>query len=232
MARRKADSRQVVSIDDAHLPDPQKSQKAKLAQGRSRATQRRIVKSALQLWTDRGFDVGFDNTTVDEIADVAGVSRATVYYYFPKKEDILREMAWLTAEEVYECALRSMMSAHTVDEVLEQTMNLLGAKVARSSPAAVKRMLQLRLIDAKELDRDNASGGLTRTFSVITAHAQEAGELPKILGAREIAEVISSVCMGAMSKWSVTGDFDLGEALNRRVALVLAGVRAQRQAEL
>jgi AcrR family transcriptional regulator len=207
-------------------PDP-KANKAKLVQERSRSTRRKIVKSALQLWTSRGFDEGFDSTTVNEIADNAGVSRATVYYYFPKKEDILRELAWVTAEEIHEVALRSMMSGQSVDEVLDEIMGQLGAKISRGSSAAVKRMLQLRNNDPEALSRDVASGGLTRAFSVVLTHAQEVGDLPKDVSAMEIAEVISSLAMGCISKWSILGDeVDLAATLRRRVVLVLAGARS------
>lgn len=202
-----------------------KANKAKLAQERSHSTRRKIVKSALQLWNLRGFDEGFDTTTVEEIADNASVSRATVYYYFPKKEDILRELAWVTAEEVYETALRSMMSGKAVDEVLHEIMGQLGTRVSRSSAAAVKRMLQLRHNDPEALDRDIASGGMTRAFSVVVAHAQEVGDLPKHLSALEVAEMLSSIAMASISKWSIVGDLDLVALLRRRATFILAGAR-------
>jgi AcrR family transcriptional regulator len=215
-----------VPSPQSGAPDPQKANKAKLAQERSRATRRMIVRSALQLWNSRGFDEGFETTTVDEIADNAGFSRATVYYHFAKKEDILRELAWVTAEEIYECALRSMISGKVVDEVLAEIMVQLGTKVSRSSPAAVKRMLQLQPNDAESIKRDIDAGGLTRAFSVVVSHAQELGELPRTLGALDIAETISAAAMGAISKWSAMAQIDLIAALQLRTRLILAGARA------
>lgn len=204
--------------------EPQKLHRAKLAQGRSRETRRRIVKTALSLWTSRGFDQGFVETTVDEIADCAGVSRATVYYYFPRKEDILKELAWVTADEIYESALRAMMNGRTIDQTLDELVGLLGAKVSRTSRAAIGRMLSLQK-DAPDVQRDGAAGGLSRAFSVAVAHAQEHGELPRSVSAVDVAEVLSSICMGGIQKWVIMGDFDLVETLRRRVALVLAGAR-------
>jgi AcrR family transcriptional regulator len=207
-------------------PDMQKGNKAKLAQERSHATRRKIIKSALQLWKSRGFDEGFDTTTMDEIADNAGVSRATVYYYFPKKEDILGEMAWVTAEEIYESALRSMMSRKSVDDVIDEIMVRLGTAVSRSPPAAVKRMLQLQRSERQSINRDIDSGGLTRSFSVVLAHAQEVGDLPKQISAMDVAETLSSICMGCLSRWSIMGNIDLVATLRRRAALLLAGVKS------
>jgi AcrR family transcriptional regulator len=213
----------TVQTEAAH--EPGKPTKAKLAQERSRKTRRKIVKAALGLWDSRGFEEGFDTTTVEDIAAAAEVSRATVYYYFPKKEDILRDLAWVAAEETYECALRSMMSRQSVDAIFQQLMEQLGSKILRASPAAVRRMLQLRKPDPEAIDRDIASGGLTRAFSVVITHAQEMGDLPKGLSPLETAEILTSVVMGCISKWSIVGNDNLIETLRRRAMFVLAGAR-------
>lgn len=52
-------------------------------EGRQRATARRITRCAQELAQDRGLD-GF---TMDELAEQAGVSRRTLYGYFPGKVD-------------------------------------------------------------------------------------------------------------------------------------------------
>lgn len=206
-----------------------RANKAKLTQARSRETRRKIVKSALQLWKRHGFEEGFDTVTVDDIADNAGVSRATVYYYFPKKEEILKELAWVTADEIYECALRSMMGGKPVEDVLNEVMGQLGEKVSRSPVAAVKRMLQLRNDDPEELTREG-SMGLTRAFSVVIAHAQELGEVPKTISSVEVGDLLASIAMGCINKWSMVGGGDLVNALQRRAALILAGARSIGQA--
>lgn len=198
---------------------------AKLTQERSRATRKNIVSAALRLWSQRGFDEGFETTTVDEIAESAGLSRASIYYYFPKKEDILREIAWTTAEQIHELSLRSLMTGQPVAEVIDEVMRQLGEMVARSPKAAVRRMLQIHDQAPESIARDSAAGGMTRAFSVVIAHAQEAGELPKTLGSLEIAELISSIAMGAISKWAIAEEFDLPGTLRRRAAVILIGIR-------
>lgn len=51
------------------------------------ATQDRILEAATQLFLDRGFDA----TTVAQIAEAAGVSRATVFWHFNDKKSLFRE---------------------------------------------------------------------------------------------------------------------------------------------
>ncbi len=58
---------------------------AGLREVRRRETERRINRHALRLTVERGFD-GF---TVEELAEVVGISRRTFFNYFPSKEDAL-----------------------------------------------------------------------------------------------------------------------------------------------
>ena len=47
-------------------------------------TRQRIADLATPMFVERGFD----NVTINEIAEAAGVSKVTVFNYFPRKEDI------------------------------------------------------------------------------------------------------------------------------------------------
>ena len=56
-----------------------------LRERKKRATRTAIHEAAMSLFADQGFA----GTTIDEIAEAADVSRATVFSYFPAKEDIV-----------------------------------------------------------------------------------------------------------------------------------------------
>lgn len=56
-----------------------------LRETRRRETERRIVRHTLRLTAERGFD-GY---TVEELAEIVGISRRTFFNYFPSKEDAL-----------------------------------------------------------------------------------------------------------------------------------------------
>ena len=49
------------------------------------ATRQRILDAALDLFTERGYDA----TSLREIAEQLGITKAALYYYFPSKDDIL-----------------------------------------------------------------------------------------------------------------------------------------------
>ena len=56
-----------------------------LRERRRRATQADLVSAALELFIERGFEA----TTMDDVADAAGVSRRTLYRHFPRKDDLV-----------------------------------------------------------------------------------------------------------------------------------------------
>jgi AcrR family transcriptional regulator len=56
-----------------------------LRERKKRETRDAIARAALALFVERGYD----ETTLAEIADAAGVSTRTIFAYFPGKEDIL-----------------------------------------------------------------------------------------------------------------------------------------------
>jgi AcrR family transcriptional regulator len=56
-----------------------------LRERKRRETSERIIESGLRLFVKNGYEA----TTLDAIADAAGISRRTFFYYFKSKEDIL-----------------------------------------------------------------------------------------------------------------------------------------------
>ena len=51
------------------------------------ATQERILEAAMRLF----LDAGFEKTTMTQVAETAGVSRATVFWHFSDKKSLFRE---------------------------------------------------------------------------------------------------------------------------------------------
>lgn len=56
---------------------------------------------------------GYNDTTVDQIAEVAGVAKGTVYLYFPSKGDLFRAALRSGLNELYERSLLEITAAST-----------------------------------------------------------------------------------------------------------------------
>ena len=105
-----------------------------LVQERSRKTRRDLVDAALRLWSARGFDAGIDETTVEEIAKEAGVTKGTFYFHFAHKEDILLEVGFGTSQAMFKEASAALATDDRVEEVLERLLTSLARRIS-DSPA-------------------------------------------------------------------------------------------------
>ena len=212
----------VVQLS-AHREGPKRSS---LAQERSRETRRKLVKAALDLWNERGFETGIDSTTAEEIAARAGVAKGTFYFHFARKEQVLLEMGWLTARVLYEDALKALASGRSLDTVVDQLMTKLARRIERGPRAAVGRMIQeFHRAPPSELLPDQEHFGFQRAFSVVFTHAQDSGELPSDVSPRDLAAMLTALVMDGIREWTVDEAVDLPTVLRLRSALVLAGAR-------
>ncbi|CAO5188464.1 HTH tetR-type domain-containing protein [Frankia sp. AiPs1] len=202
--------------------EPKRSQ---LAQERSRDTRRAIVKAALELWTQRGFDHGVEQTTAEEIATRAGVSKATFYLHFGRKEDILRHAGWIAPEAMYEDALAEVAAGHGLDEAVDRMLLRLGRRVQKVPRAALRRVLHAQRRVPREHVYEDGSFGLEKAFLVVLKPAQDTGELPAGIGVPMLASMLKAVTMDALWNWAIYGADRLPDVLRQRAAVVLAGAR-------
>ena len=87
-----------------------------------RETRRRLAETGLRLFLENGYE----ETTLDAIAEAAGVSRRTVFHYFDQKEDIL--LAWQSglADMIGEAILRQRAQGSAIDVVLSALLQIVG----------------------------------------------------------------------------------------------------------
>jgi AcrR family transcriptional regulator len=202
-----------------------------LAQERSRETRRAIVRAALELWQERGYESGFDDTKAEDIAARAGVAKTTFYFHFARKDDILFEAGWLTASIFYEEALNALASGRTVDVIIDQLLAGLSNRVEKGPRIALRRMLQAQSqaldprITITDPVTDREHFGIQRAFAVIFTHGQEMGEIPRTIGPRVLAEMLASLVMDALRDWAIHDGVDLRQSFEQRAAVLLAGAR-------
>ncbi len=200
--------------------------RSSLVQERSRRTRQELVNAAVKLWTERGFEHGVESTTVEEIARAAGVTKGTFYFHFAHKEDILLEVGWGTSEALFKDVTKALAEDRSVDDVLDGLLVLLARRISATPRAAVARTIA-EFYRRPDHGRDLAGAhfGFQRSFGVVFFHAQETGQLPALMDARSLGEMLSSLTMGAIHAWIGDREADLASALRFRASLLLAGVR-------
>jgi len=137
-----------------------------------------LVTAAYELFRERGFG----GTTMDDVADHAGVSRRTAFRYFGSKDDLVfpqraerlallqRELAPRAGEEPIATVKRACLSvarnyAASKRQMLEQW------RVVQAEPALIGRELQLDRAFEKAIEDAFAADGSSRRRARIRAAA-------------------------------------------------------------
>jgi AcrR family transcriptional regulator len=199
--------------------------RAALVQERSRRTRQRLVRAAVELWTERGFEDGIETTTVDEIVRAAGVTKGTFYFHFAHKEDILLEFGWGTSDmmikEANEAVAHGLPLAATLDQLLVATAR----RIAATPRAAVARTIEEFYRNRPDRRPEVAvgHGGFRAAFAVVFACAQATGELGVAADPTVLAEMLENLCTGAMRQWVADEDADLLALFRYRTTVLVAG---------
>ncbi len=192
-------------------------------QERSRETRRRLVRTALELWAERGFETGIEDTTVEEIAAAAHVTKGTFYFHFARKEQILLEMGWGTSFLLIEESQRCQEAGRTLNDSLRRLMNLLNRRITAAPPPAVGRALaEFRRPPRPDVGPPTGPN-FRDAYEPLFARAQEEGEVTDQISPSEMSHILEALVLDSIELWSL-GKGKLNQLLRRRTAFVLAGL--------
>ncbi|WP_223690364.1 TetR/AcrR family transcriptional regulator [Leifsonia poae] len=170
------------------------------ASGRPRVSSREtLAEAAAELFLEQTYA----GTTIDEISQRAGVSRATFFNYFGSKSDLL----WLEVDESlseFDGVLENISSDHPVmTAVLEAVLALAGNFGPARLPLAVT---QYELMGTNaELESSALSRFLTLVRVLSRSIARRIGEPADALVPRSIATAVIGAAVAAASVWARSG---------------------------
>jgi AcrR family transcriptional regulator len=205
-----------------------------LAQERSRDTRQAIIRAALELWRERSSVGAPDDPTAEEIADRAGVSKATFYLHFARKDDILLETAFVTTKVFYEDAVQALLAGGPLDDILDDMTVRLCRRIQSVPRLVLQRMLRAQIsVRVPGPRQDDAERfGFDRGFAIVFLHAQQAGDLPQTLPSADLGRMFEAMLYESMREWAYAEAGDLLPMLRTRFAVLLAGARAVTPADL
>jgi AcrR family transcriptional regulator len=198
--------------------------RSSLVQERSRRTRQQLVNAAVKLWTERGFEHGVENTTVEEIARAAGVTKGTFYFHFAHKEDVLLEMSLTTSDAVSEIARRAADSGATIDEIVLQAFTEMARRTEGLPRAAIARTIREFY---KYPTRARELSMTRRVWPELLGDAQARGELPAGIDPADISDMMNALMITAVEGWVHSAHDALAPELAYRMRVLLAGVRAE-----
>ncbi|MCS0500899.1 TetR/AcrR family transcriptional regulator [Ancylobacter mangrovi] len=108
-----------------------------LRERKRRLTRQRIAEVALRLFLEKGYD----ETTLNEIAFAADISRRTVFHYFDSKDAIL--LAWQSgAEGIFHTALADASPDSAPIDVVRDALLTMVSRYETGEAIAIDRLLR------------------------------------------------------------------------------------------
>jgi len=146
-------------------------------------TQDKILRAARHLFRERGFD----GAMMDEIAESAKVSRATLYNYFEKKEAVLIGIANQERAVLEEIVKKEHEKNASPDKIIIELMT--DYILDSLEYASLARRITFFLADAKEDEESK----ILQIILPLVKEAKKAGIFSKSINAKTFAGIIVSV---------------------------------------
>ncbi|WP_072476998.1 TetR/AcrR family transcriptional regulator [Amycolatopsis australiensis] len=161
-----------------------------------RAAKLRLYTSALELFTERGYE----KTTVEDITERADVGRGTFFNHFRRKEDLVSLWGEQRRDHLNEHLARSRAAQRPagVVEELEYCMRALAAM--NETEWARTRTMLLAWVKAGRpvLEEPHAAD----IFADIVATGIEHGEIAPDVDARRVGNLLRDAYLGTLYRWA------------------------------
>lgn len=184
--------------------DMQLTQKPKTLRERKKESCRQdIYKAAIELFLQKGYE----QTTVDEIANNANVSKATFFNYFPRKEELVRYYANEMSQAILKGwkDIRSLNTPSVADKILAMVRVLVDQ--LESQKEAVNILLWKRInMDSVEQFPFASNRVLLDELTNTLREGQKNGEIRCDVGAVDLAENIFAIIIYNLIRWMHSGD--------------------------
>ncbi|MGW0203683.1 TetR/AcrR family transcriptional regulator [Nonomuraea sp. NPDC003201] len=155
-------------------------------------TEERLIKAALELYAEHGYD----NVTVTQIAERAGITRRSYFRYFPDKREVLFAGSERLPTAIQQAVLATAETSSPLSTVLDALADV-GAQLAEQ----VKNVAERRaVIDASaELQERERTKFAAVTAAIRTALEQRGTETGT---AHLVAQIALVVFQNAFDQWA------------------------------
>jgi AcrR family transcriptional regulator len=179
-------------------------------------TKNRIYTAAIELM-DRE---GFENITIAEISEKAGVSVGAFYHYFESKNDILAEI-FHQADEYFSTQVASGLKKRSIpDQIIEYFDHY-----ARFNIASGVEMTQ-QLFSPKIKFFIKEGRPMLTILQDLVRRGQEKGEIRANASPEEITRLLFVMARGVVFEWGLyDGGYDLEETMHEYIAHLVSTLR-------
>jgi AcrR family transcriptional regulator len=182
-------------------------------------TRKRIFESGVALFATHGYD----STTMEQIGERADVSRATVFNYFARKEDIVFE--WVGRMRAEFARALADDDQHTLDAAsrLRRAFRVLADRF-EDDPATGRAMVRAWQRAGGPLLADESEAPELVADSLRAG--QRAGDIPRGVDPDRAALILFDAYLGVLYRWVLdeTDQLALGEQLTATLDMILPSI--------
>ena len=169
----------------------------------------RIYSVARELFSKQGFE----ETTVDEIAEAADVVPATFFNHFQSKQALLELMTGEVVEHLHAMTVDSLVGAGSATGRLRKFITRAAEDISASRGAARETLLELMRLDATPDGPHPYLERLFEPFVDLIAEGQRAGELRTDRDAAFLTQMAVGMLNSAITNWLANPDYPVEEGL-------------------
>jgi TetR/AcrR family transcriptional regulator, cholesterol catabolism regulator len=184
-------------------------------------TRQRILASAVALFATHDYDA----TTIDDIAESADVSRATVFNFFPRKSDLV--LAWF-GDRRTELASHLAEREHDGTQAASQFVRAFSliARMFEHDPRTGRGMVRAWLRAGGPLL--SPSSETSSVFADVVRAGQQQGDVDLGVDADRAGLVLFDAYLGSLYRWALRDDGETGfeSDLAATLDVLLRGIAA------
>jgi AcrR family transcriptional regulator len=186
----------------------------------------RIVRSAWDLF----YDKGFEQTTLNDILEAAGVSRGTFYYHFKSKNTLLNTLSILLDDKYRELEAELPEDMNAFDKLMELNYRIhdfIGNKIDCGLMANLYASQLLHQDTANMLDRNRYY------YTMLTRIIETGQKRGEIIGDRSVESIVNyySMCEHALiTDWCMkNGAYSLGDFSRENMPRMFGSFRTEKR---
>lgn len=164
---------------------------------------------------------GYDNTTMDQIAERADVARATVFNHFQRKVEFLHEWGARRRRRAEDAIRRENLETRSTREILSRYMRELAILNEETREETVA-LMTATMHETNILDNPH----LVHEIASYVRRGQNEGEVRNEIDAERVGVLLATGYFATLNHWINTDPetFPLGPALEQMLDVVLNGI--------
>lgn len=180
---------------------------------KKREMRERLLQVARELFTERGFD----ETTIEAIAERAGVSKPTVFNYFPAKRDLLNGLVLIADRNFEQLVERTMELDVSTTRRLEQFFTRLAENIQKTPDFT--RVLMFEAVKSMGMGTDIAvSHSFTATEKSLVRLLKDGvrrGDVREDFSPSLLAQMVIGAYVNVLLRWLADPDFKVKTKLKQ-----------------